>query len=432
MLEAELLREDVVAPDPAGFVSYGGQVNVEAHACRGLINVGDRQIVVYYDQHNAAMLTRRHLLNPDAWEMVDLGHTLSEPDSHRTINAGVDGDGRIWVAMDCHASQATFAWTAPGAADSSAPLQFGPPSTTLGDLNLGPISYPSFVTRPDGKLQLFYREGGSNNGRWWLAEACGESWTVVQQITSSTGAYTVQWPNNGPWKTSNARAYYPHGWRYRGGMLHTLGCFREAQGVTSPAGLANRDLFHAVSPDFGRSWYTAAGQVLGAQITGANINARVIRVDPFYAYMNQEWFDVDSAGNPIGVISYVPGRFVGQWGGMVDDAEVRRPQFGRLFLVRRQPSGSWVNPEIKIGGLDLPLNAYGRAQAALLGNDDLMVVMAGGRIITATAVNGYTDWSMVYDPARYESLVAFGNGVLHVMSQANVGPLAIEEFGVLG
>lgn len=426
----------VVEPSPLATVTYETMANQTTFG-QGLLTVGAYQYAAWWDESDEAIIGRRW--NGGAWDTFALGHSTAVDDSHNVIQLGYSQvDGRLHVAMDCHASPVFYTVSPADWAGTDAPWEGWEPVTQgLGNLDPGPITYPMMVTCPGGLLQCFYRVGGSTAGTWWLAEYDGGSWYTVGRFTRSDGTYSVKWPNNGPTRTSTSRCWYPHGIAYRGDRLHMAGVWREAQAVTSPGGLANRDVFYAYSDDFGRTWRNQQGMVIARATDddgfhGSSPGMRALKIDPFYALMNQEWMGVDSDGNPHLMLSYVPGRFVDQWGGMVDDAVLRRPTHGRLIHMFRKPDGTWVNPEIKIAGSDLPLDSYGRARAALLPNDDLVVVMAKGRVLVATAAAGWTDWRVVFDPQPYgECLLELVGDRLTVVQQPATGqPMLISDYQI--
>lgn len=420
------------------FVSYDGLVNNGSFQQSGILTFRGYQYAAWYTASRHAMIARRRLPS-GVWQRVRLPHRLTVDDSHNVISLGVSPtDGRLHAAMDTHGSTIFYVRSEAGLLTDPAgrawqASRFGPVQRRLDGLELGAITYPRFVTTPDGRLQLSYRTGGAGNGTLELAEYAG-SWRRLGRWQSAAGTYRA----NGA--TSTARNMYLHGLTYGpGGRLHATFTWREQNMavVCHRGGVSNHDTGYVYSDDQGRTWRNDTGRLVGVtgtanQVSIASPGLVVDPLDPNHALMNQESQDVDSAGNPHVVVSYVPGRF----GPCVTDFVADRIANGRAFHVRRDPSGGWRKTEIPV-----PLGAFGRSQLVLDAADDAYVVLPYGRIVTASRASGYTDWTVRFDGA---GLNAFGEvlvdrsrvdaeGVLSVMYQrASTGstpsPLRVVDF----
>jgi hypothetical protein len=72
--------------------------------------------------------------------------------------------------------------------------QFLPLSHQL-DEEIEEVSYPSFVSMPDGNLQLFYRKGKSGDGQTWMAtyKAQKSQWQERHAIDSQRAILKMIW-----------------------------------------------------------------------------------------------------------------------------------------------------------------------------------------------------------------------------------------------
>ncbi len=390
--------------DPAAlyFVSYNGLVNCAAYQQSAILSHDGWQYAAWYTGTREAVVARRAL--PDGpWQATTLPHRLTVDDSHNSISLGVSTvDRRLHVAMDTHDTPVFYTST------HLAEWRFTP----VGTLDLGGISYPRFVPTPDGRLQLSYRTGRSGNGTQELAELTGSGWRTLGRWSAATGTYR----HNGA--TSERRNMYLHGIRYdRGGRLHAAFTWREDETAVlrSPRGLANHDTGYVYSDDRGRTWRNGAGETVGVTGTDAlvSVHSPGVVVDPLdvdHALINQECLAFDSAGRPHVVISYVPA------GGVVDYVADRRAH-GRVFHLHRDARGRWLKSAVPV-----PLRAFGRSQLVFGPDDDAYLVMPHGRVVTASAATGWTDWAVRFDGS---GLNAFGEVVVDGTRMAGEGVLSV-------
>ncbi|MEV0620068.1 BNR repeat-containing protein [Nonomuraea sp. NPDC050404] len=384
------------------FVSYDGLVNNQSFQLNGILTHAGQQYAAWYTATRDVRIARRALPG-GAWQTITLPHRLTVNDSHNVICLGLSpADGRLHVAMDTHNSTIYYTKSEPGLVTGGAwsAARFGPVQRSLDGVSPGAMTYPQFVVAPSGRLQLFYRTGGSGNGTNELAEYTTAGWTRLGRWSSATGSHTT----NGV--TSTTRNMYVHGLTYRGNRLHVAFTWREGNtGVLcNQGGLANHDTCYVYSDDQGRTWRNGAGAQVGTtggtpiSVTSPGLIADPLTVD--HGLMNQESQAVDSAGRPHVVISYVPGRFTQ----CVSSYAAQRRQYGRVFHVRRDPAGAWQKREIPV-----PPNSTGRSRLVFDAADNAYVVLPFGRVVAASASSGWADWSLLYDGA---GLNAFGEVVV--------------------
>ncbi|MEJ3747622.1 BNR repeat-containing protein [Actinomycetes bacterium KLBMP 9797] len=397
-----LLGDAELDPTALFFVSYQGIVNTASYQQSGLLTHAGHQYAAWYTGSRHAVVARRRLPH-GAWESVRLPHRLSVDDSHNTISLGVSPvDGRLHVAMDTHDNQIYYSTVE------------GPVLRTLDGLDLGAITYPRFLVTPEGRLQLSYRTGRSGRGAQELAEYDG-TWKALGAWSSPDGEYTA----NGA--TSTSRNMYLHGLHYGPtGRLHAAFTWREDDTavLAHPGGLANHDTGYVYSDDRGRRWHNLAGEVVARTGTDhlVTVASPGLVVDPLgvdHGLINQESLAIDRNCQPHVVISYVPPRLLPKVSDVVRDREAH----GRAFHLYRDVGGRWHKTEIP-----LPVAAFGRSQLVLGRDDNAYLVMPYGRILTASAASGWTDWAPRFEGA---GLGAFGEVVVDRARMAADGVLSV-------
>jgi hypothetical protein len=401
------LSDTQLDPSAMYFVSYDGLVNNASFQQDAIVTYAGYQYAAWYTSTRNAVVARRQVPS-GAWQVAQLAHRLSVNDSHNVISLGISpADGRLHLGMDTHNNAIYYVKSEAGLVSNPASVswsasRFGAVQRSLDGVSLGNITYPRFISTPEGRLQLSYRTGGSGNGTMELAEYNGSAWTRQGRWSSASGSYTL----NGD--TSTTRNMYLHGISYGpSGRLHASFTWREGNGAVMchSGGLANHDTGYVYSDDRGRTWRNSSGQVLATtgSSTLVSISSPGHVVDPVsvdHALINQESQAIDSAGNPHVIISYVPGRFTQ----CVSNFVQQRTSSGYAFHLWRDSAGTWRKMEIPVA-----LNAFGRSQLVLDNANNAYLVMPYGRIVSASAASGWTDWTVRFDGA---GLNAFGEVVV--------------------
>ncbi len=413
------IGDSLLDPSALYFVSYDGLVNNGSYQQSGILTRGGYQYATWYTADRSAVVARRKLPSA-AWEKAVLPHRLSTDDSHNTISLGISpADGRLHVAMDTHNSAVFYLKSEAGLVSSPesrgwSAARFGAVTRTLDGVDLGAMTYPRFVTTPDGRLQFGYRTGGSGNGTQELAEYDGSAWRKLGRWSSATGSWVS---TNGV--ASTTRNLYLHGLTYGpNGRLHAAFTWREGNaGVLCHAGgITNHDTGYVYSDDRGRTWRNNAGQAVGttgSQLVSVSSPGHVVDpLDPNHALINQESQAVDSTGSPHVIISYVPGRF----GQCVTDFTAQRRTNGRAFHLSRSASGTWRKVEIPVAP-----GAFGRSRIVFDSRDNVYVVMPFGRIVSASKASGWSDWTQVAPPSPN----AFGEVLVDSSRVAHDGVLSV-------
>jgi hypothetical protein len=413
------LTDTQLDPTALFFVSFDGLVNNASYQQSAILSHAGFQYASWYTASRSVVVARRQL-PAGAWETVTLPHQLSTNDSHNSISLGISPtDGRLHIAMDTHDTTVFYIKSEAGLVSDPTnrtwvASRFGAVQRTLDGVDLGTITYPQFVVTPEQVLQLSYRTGRSGAGTNELAEYTG-TWRTLGMWSAGTGNYTQHGA------TSTSRNMYLHGIQYGpGGRLHAAFTWREdnAAVMCNAGGLANHDTGYVFSDDRGRTWSNNAGQQVATTGTTSQVavSSPGLVVDPLnvdHALMNQESEAIDSTGAIHVIISYVPGRFTQ----CVTNFETQRPMFARAFHLTRSAQGTWTKFEIPVA-----LNAFGRSQIVLDAANNAYVVMPFGRIVSASAASGWTDWTVQFDAA---SLGAFGEVVVDRDRVASDGVLSI-------
>jgi hypothetical protein len=413
------LTDTQLDPTALFFVSFDGLVNNASYQQSAILSRAGFQYAAWYTANRSAVVARRKL-PAGAWETVALPHQLSTNDSHNSISLGISPtDGRLHIAMDTHDTTVFYVKSEAGLVSDPGnrtwvASRFGPVQRTLDGVDLGTITYPQFVVTPEQALQLSYRTGRSGAGTNELAEYTG-TWRTLGKWSAGTGNYTQHGA------TSTSRNMYLHGIQYGpGGRLHAAFTWREdnAAVMCNAGGLANHDTGYVFSDDRGRTWRNNAGQQVAAIGTSMQVavGSAGLVVDPLnvdHALINQESEAIDSTGAIHVIISYVPGRFTQ----CVSNFETQRPSFARAFHLTRSAQGTWTKFEIPVA-----LNAFGRSQIVLDTANNAFVVLPFGRIVSASAASGWTDWTVQFDGS---GLGAFGEVVVDRDRVASEGVLSI-------
>ncbi len=221
------------------------QVNAVIFRQSPLVSWAGYQFAAFYDAEGFVTLARRRESDA-AWEFRRLPHRGRVADAHNAISLGISPDGRLHLSYDHHNHPLRYRRSlAPGELE----LDQEEPMTGQRE---GRVTYPQFVSTPDGRFFFFYRDGASGNGDLCVNEYDSEvgRWRPLQHpLISGEGRANPYWwrPGVGP-----------------DGSLHLAWCWRR-----SPDASTNRDVCYAVSRDGGRSWARSDGTPYELPITAA-------------------------------------------------------------------------------------------------------------------------------------------------------------------
>lgn len=358
-LAPRFLGESTVGSDPQGDVGSFGALNGKSHQQDILVSHRGWQYTAYYNSESPRriVLARRNLSSAQAvWEkFVFRDYAQTTDDGHNVISLGMSPeDGTLHLAFDHHASDLHYRRSVPGLIDNPGQKpweagQFSATTSLLANQAVDKVTYPRFLTAPDGRLLLSYRYGGSGNG---------------DEILWEYGAGT--WSRIGPYIEGGTANAYLDGLAYgMDGRLHATWIWRE-----TPDASTNHDICHAYSPDHGRSWYNSRGQPAGtagqAPMHPNTPGITAVPIPQNRGLMNQEGMTVDRKGRPHAV-------------------HALGSQVHHYFL---DQGGIWR--DIAAG-----FNRSGRMKIAVDALNNAYILFDGLQIAAATDAAGYRDWKIV-------------------------------------
>ena len=361
-------------------VSYGGYLNGESFQQDGIVSDGGYQYAAFWNTSRHVVLGRR-ALPTGAWSTIELAdYTNSADDAHNTISLGVcPGDGTLHLSFDHHGNDLHYRKSVAGLVTSPATTTWAASSFSavtsalVGSTKVTLVTYPRFVTEPDGNKMLFEaRIGSSGSGDEYLWEYDGatHAWT-------SLGMFV-----NGTLDSINA---YPHGLSYtRGGTrLHMSWCWRETPDATT-----NHDLCYVYSDDHGRTWKNNAGAAVATSgssyVTKSSSGIKVWTINQNRGLINQEHMAVDSTGRVHVLLSHMPDA-------QADDATFDSARTkSQFFDYWRSTSGTWTRV-----AMGLPSIASFRGKLAIAGSYNVYAILPDLRIAAATAASNFASWTVL-------------------------------------
>jgi hypothetical protein len=243
----------------------------------------------------------------------------------------------------------------------------------VGSTKVTLVTYPRFVTEPDGNKMLFEaRIGSSGSGDEYLWEYDGatHAWT-------SLGMFV-----NGTLDSINA---YPHGLSYtRGGTrLHMSWCWRE-----TPDASTNHDLYYIYSDDHGRTWKNNAGTAVATSgssyVTKNSSGIKVWTINQNRGLINQEHMAVDGTGRVHVLLSHMPDA-------QADDATFDSARTkSQFFDYWRSTTGTWTRVAMGLSSI-----ASFRGKLAIASSNNVYAVLPDLRIAAATATSNFATWTVL-------------------------------------
>jgi hypothetical protein len=360
-----------------------------------LITHQGKQYAVFYNAERHVTIGRR-TLPAGIWELLPLtDYTQSINDAHNTISIGIaPSDGTIHLAFDHHSHPLHYRKSIPDLVNhpenySWSDSLFGPVTNQLvSGTTVINVTYPRFVSTPQGDLQFAARIGTSGDGESYLWEYRGSTgeWISIGKFVDN--------PNGG-----NA---YLHGLTYDNtGRLHTTWVKRE-----TPDAATNHDLYYIYSNDQGRTWRNNNGDSIGTSGSDPVTieEPKVWTIPMNHGLINQEAQTVDHLGR-IHVLQ-------------------RRDSAGVNYQYHywRDLDGTWheTNTNIKTWIW------YHRSKIAVDSVNNIYAIMPSLKIASASASSLWRDWKIVdnsndrrfyseplYDWYRLQQ----GDGILSILYQ---------------
>lgn len=255
-------------------------INATIFRQNAVVSHGDWQVAGYYNNEGQVILAHRTL--PDGeWTLHNTGLTGNVRDAHNGVNLGIDGSGVLHIAWDHHGHPLHYAR---GVEPES--VELAPPGAMLGEHESN-VTYPQFLTLPDGRLMFLYRDGSSGNGNLVVNRLDPETqtWSRLHDVLIDG-----QGQRNAYWQAAvDAR-----------GSLHVSWVWRESWDVAT-----NHDLAYAVSHDGGESWQRSDGADYAIPIRQETAEV-VCDIPQRRELINQTSMAADAAGRACIVTYYRP------------------------------------------------------------------------------------------------------------------------------
>lgn len=392
--EMMAMIDSIVEPEALNLAEgrFGTCFNGQTFQVDALTSLAGWQYATYVD-HKGRVCVARRRLTEYVWQRIAFDdHVIDHDDVHNVPVIGVcPADGTIHLAFDHHVSPLHYRVSQPGVATAPDSVDwsealFGAITSELVDgMPLTRLTYPNFVTTPDGALQLYYRIGASGDGDSHVAEYRPREggWTALGAFVSGSGQFV----------DSETRNAYHNGFDYdASGRLHTTWIWRESPNLRS-----NHDLQYACSDDRGRTWHNNDGALIG--VTGQEpmrVDSPGITVRPIaygWGMMNQLTQTVDSRGRVHVVLWQQP-----------PDAAASSADMStwRYLHHWRDERGEWHQRQLPF---------FGRKPSVVVDRDDNLVLVftkpadpeyhgkdSGGplHVITASAADRWGAWRELY------------------------------------
>ena len=379
---ASISKDSEVLLTNAGLtvVSYGGYLNGESFQQDGIVSYQGYQYAAFWNASRHVVMARRALPS-GAWSTFEFtDYSLSADDAHNTISLGIcPGDGTLHLSFDHHSNNLHYRKSVAGLATNPSTATWAAASfsavtsSLVGSTTVALVTYPRFVTEPDGNKLLFEaRIGTSGSGDEYLWE-----YDAATHVWISLGMYVY-----GTVDSINA---YPHGLTYtRGGSrLHMSWCWRE-----TPDASTNHDLLYIYSDDHGRTWKNSSGTTVAATgssyVTKNSAGIKVWTINQNRGLINQEHMAVDATGRVHVLLSHMPDA-------QADDATFDSARTkSQFFDYWRNSSGTWSRT-----AMGLPVVANFRGKLAISSSNNVYAVLPDLRIAAASAASGFASWTVL-------------------------------------
>lgn len=362
-------------------------INSVSFVRSSLKTVGNQQFITWYGRHqyDAAAATNntiwigRRTLGTSNWEIYRHPTFTANAitDGHDVIAFGIDGEGYIHLSWGMHGDAFHYAKSL-GPVTGTGPMTLGPDTTMTGRENA--VTYPQFLTLPDGDLLYLFREGASGSGDTYLNryDTATRTWDNVHR----SGTTQLPFIKGTGWTPDyNAYVNMPQLGRTNGNELTLTWCWRYSSGTSDTGSGAvgyqtNSNLYFARSLDGGLTWQRSNGTAYSLPISSiaesgveATRAERIVAIPENSSLINQAGMCLDQSGSPV-IASW--------WAPLTASGNYRR----QYMVVFRDAAGAWQTRTVSSRTIDPTTTRYPEASVRNMGRP-IVVADDSDRIIVA-------------------------------------------------
>jgi hypothetical protein len=301
--------------------AYAGSsaINAVSFICSGLRTVSNQQFLAYYGRHqtdpsyafNNTIWIARRTLGSNVWQVFRTTFTANDiTDGHDVVAFGIDGSNYLHMSWGMHDQNLHYARsTSP--VTGNQPIAFGPDFGTMTGTETS-VTYPQFLTMPNGDLLFLYRVGSSGSGNTWLNRwlLASQTWTNVNVISGTPSPFI-----QAVFPSANYNAYPNMPCLDATGNFYFVWTWRE-----TPAYESNHDLNFAKSLDGGVTWRRFDGTLYDLPINKAGENGDansvaqiIVPIPQNYSLINQAGMCLDASNTPVVATWWAPGSGSGNY-----------------------------------------------------------------------------------------------------------------------
>ena len=287
-------------------------VNAVPFICSGLQTLSNQQFIAYYGQHqtdpsypyNGTIWIGRRSLSSNTWDIYRTTLTPDDiTDGHDVVSFGIDGEGYMHLSWGMHDQPLNYAIST-GPVTGNLPISFGPKTNMVGFETS--VTYPQFLTMPNGDLLFLYRIGASGGGDTYLNRyvLSTHTWTNVNETGGIFAPFI-----KGNWSSAtNYNAYPNMPCLDAAGNLFVVWTWRETSAYQS-----NHDFLYGQSSDGGVTWQRSDNSTYTLPIcqhgeAGPNSVAEtIIGIPQNSSLINQAGMCLDGNNNPVIATWWAPG-----------------------------------------------------------------------------------------------------------------------------
>jgi hypothetical protein len=350
--------------------AYAGSsgINTISFICSNLMTLGNQQFIAYYGRHqtstsyafNNTIWIGRRTLGASVWQIFRTNFTPNDiTDGHDVVVFGIDGAGYMHMSWGMHNATGTSNTTGFHYTKSTAPvtgtnnIAFAPDAHNMTGNEIE-VTYPQFLTMPNGDMLYLYRVGGAGGGS-------GNGNTFWNHYSLTTGTWNNCSVNSGTAVPMiNGESYSYNGYPNMpcmspAGQLFLTWCWRY-----TPNYLTNENMAYAQSSDFGTTWQRSDGTsydlgiaekfVSGVTTDNNTLAQNTINIAQNSSLINQAGMCLDDEGVPVIATWWAPGSISTNTGST--GSGNNRRQYMVAFPTTTSTSSVWAVRQVSNRTLD--------------------------------------------------------------------------------